>query len=244
MPHDWPFADPENVATYTLDRILRGEAPILRVRHDCDDGAWQFLDDGDVDVASAKIVALRAMVDLDPSLRELADLPEGWAAERDEPGEPWRRSPILEVDESEDDDFVAGIEEHGWQVVLIPEDEEGPGFAYSVGLFRTFGHPEIILFGLDLELMHGLINNMGEDVRGGAKFEPGRRVDDVLEGYSVEFREVARRHHRDYFGYAGWFYGDDEFPAIQCVWPDMEGRFPDEPEAPDALREAQPLLDA
>ena len=242
MTPDWPFADPENAATYTLDRILRGEAPILRVRHDCDDGAWQFLDGGDVDVASAKIVSLRAMVELDPSLRELADLPKGWGAERDAPGLPWRRSSIHGADEDEDRDFVAGIEEHGWRVVLIPEDEEGPGFAYSVGLFRTFGHPEIILLGLDLDLMHGLIDNMGEDVRNGASFTPGRRVEDVLEGYPVEFREVSRRRYRDYLGYAGWFYGDEDFPVVQCVWPDMEGRFPDDPDAPDSLREAQPLL--
>ncbi len=243
MPDPWPFTDPENLATYTLDRILRGEAPILRVRHDGDDGAWQFLDDADVDVASARIVSLHAMVDLDPSLRDLADLPAGWGAERDAPGDPWRRSPVLDVDEDDDREFVEGIEEHGWRVVLIPEDEDGPGFAYSVGLFRNFEHPEIIIFGLDLELMHGLINNMGEDVRNGSTFETGRRVEDVLEGYAVEFREVARRHHREYLGYAGWFYGGENFPAIQCVWPDMEGRFPDDPDASESLREAQPLLD-
>jgi hypothetical protein len=30
-------------------------------------------------------------IDRDPSLKELADLPLGWWAERDKPGEPWIR---------------------------------------------------------------------------------------------------------------------------------------------------------
>jgi hypothetical protein len=37
---DWPFADPKNVAVYTVKSIWKLGKPILYVYHDEDDGAW------------------------------------------------------------------------------------------------------------------------------------------------------------------------------------------------------------
>jgi len=37
------------------------------------------------------------------------------------------------------------VTEFGWHVVLIPEHEKGPGFAFTDGLFHTYGHPEQIV---------------------------------------------------------------------------------------------------
>jgi Domain of unknown function (DUF4262) len=38
---------------------------------------------------------------------------------------------------------VADLETFGWHVVCVKEDSVGPAFAYSIGLQKTFGHPEI-----------------------------------------------------------------------------------------------------
>src|SRR5512134_1615625 len=90
--HDWPFADPKNVAVFTSSRVLRLGQPILHVSHDDEDGAWQFHTGGpEVSASEAMIVALEEMVDRDPTICELADLPCGWFAERDGIGHPWRR---------------------------------------------------------------------------------------------------------------------------------------------------------
>lgn len=89
---DWPFDDPENVASITVRQILQGGQPILYVSHDADDRMWQFLTGGPVDVADAMIVSLREVYSLDPSIGELADLPLGWTAERSASGKPWQRS--------------------------------------------------------------------------------------------------------------------------------------------------------
>ncbi len=60
------------------------------------------------------------------------------------------------------DDFerelLETVRDYGWQVTMIPEDDEGSAFAFSVGFTAALGHPEIILFGLRLETMHSLIN--------------------------------------------------------------------------------------
>lgn len=88
---DWPFDQPKNVACITLWNILRDHAPVLLVTHDADDGSWQFLDGSDLVNAKPAVVGLANMVKLDPTLLELADLPEGWRAWRSACGAPWTR---------------------------------------------------------------------------------------------------------------------------------------------------------
>jgi hypothetical protein len=241
MPAEWPFADPENVAVFTLERVVRGESPILRVTHDEEDGGWQFLDGGEVAIEEASLVSLRQMTRLDPSLLELGDLPIGWVAERIGSGEPWRRAPAR-TEEDREAKIVSDIEAVGWHVVLIPEDEEGPSFAYSIGLFRTFGHPEVIVLGLDPDLMHPMINLIGDQVRQGHRFADGEAASGILDGYDVTFRSVARRHYPEHFGYAHWYHKGADFPALQCLWPDRHGRFPTDAGYAEALRARQPLL--
>ncbi len=88
----WPFSDPKNVAVYTVWRILNRVDPILRVCHDEDDGSWQFHTGQPVEMKDAALVALEVIADLDPSIVELADLPEGWCAVRTDPQSPRQRS--------------------------------------------------------------------------------------------------------------------------------------------------------
>ena len=90
-PTNWSFKEPDSLAVTTLARILDGSKPILYVVHD-EDGDWQFLDGDDVSEEDAKTVSLKRIVGLDPSVKSLADLPTGWAAERRSPDQPWARS--------------------------------------------------------------------------------------------------------------------------------------------------------
>jgi len=72
---DWPFADPRNVAVVTVKNIMNGVAPILRVTHDLDDGAWQFLEWVTPDIDDAAIMSLEEITISDPTILELVDLP-------------------------------------------------------------------------------------------------------------------------------------------------------------------------
>jgi hypothetical protein len=87
---DWPFDQPPDAAAITVRAVLSG-APIVLVSHDADDDGWQFLDGSEVDLEQAVLVSMARAVGLDPSLREVADLPPGWTAWRSGPGEPWQR---------------------------------------------------------------------------------------------------------------------------------------------------------
>ena len=90
---DWPFSDPKNVATITMRQIVEEGRPILYFSRDADDGGWQFLDgSSDLDVRDGRVVSLQYMVSLDPSLRQLTDLPLGWYAWRGRADAPWQRA--------------------------------------------------------------------------------------------------------------------------------------------------------
>jgi hypothetical protein len=87
----WMFSDPPNVAVFTTRRVIVEGEPIVYVSHDADDGAWQFHCAGKPVLEDGILVSLRKMVDRDPTLLELADLPLGWRAERPRPGSAWTR---------------------------------------------------------------------------------------------------------------------------------------------------------
>jgi hypothetical protein len=91
LEEDWRFAEPRNVAVITLRQIISDGEPILHVTHDAEDGVWQFLGWGDAQEEDAKIVGLGEIVQLDPSVEELADLPPGWHAWRAAADRPWQR---------------------------------------------------------------------------------------------------------------------------------------------------------
>jgi hypothetical protein len=93
MASEWPFDDPSNVAAISVRQVLAGEAAILFVLHDAEDGGWQFLTGAPPCEEESCVVALRRIWQLDPSIGALADLPPGWEAARSSPELPWKRAP-------------------------------------------------------------------------------------------------------------------------------------------------------
>ena len=89
----WPFADPRDTAVFTVAKILEGWEPILRVTHDAEDGAWQFLPGHDrFNEQDARVVALEQIVALDHSVALVANLPLGGRAWRKAAHLPWQRA--------------------------------------------------------------------------------------------------------------------------------------------------------
>jgi hypothetical protein len=134
------------------------------------------------------------------------------------------------------------VREFGWHVIGIADDDEGPGFVYSIGLMENFGHPEIVMFGLPTETQHAIINTIGDLIGGGNTFADLDESDEVLDGLNVFFRRVEKKHYAEYFGYALWFYQGDNFEVLQCFWPDAEQRYPWHPDAEQGFVGRQPLL--
>jgi hypothetical protein len=98
----WPFDQPRNCATFTMRQVLEGSEPILLVSHDADDHGWQFIGTSDASMPDGRLVCLESIVDLDPTVVEVADLPPAWQAVREAVGSPWcrREHPPVSEDES------------------------------------------------------------------------------------------------------------------------------------------------
>ncbi|MCU1282209.1 MAG: hypothetical protein JWM53_5755, partial [bacterium] len=115
--------------------------------------------------------------------------------------------------------LLGDVAKVGFHVIKVIADEEGPGFAYSVGFNHSFDHPDLIIVGLDLETAHAAINRMGATLAAGGKPD----LDRLLEGGAVSLREIrSEKSFADYLGYGRWFYRAAEFPARQLVWRDND----------------------
>jgi hypothetical protein len=141
-----------------------------------------------------------------------------------------------------DDDLVKLIAQHGWAVMRIAEEEDSPPFAYSIGLFRSFRHPEIIVLGLPSDTAHQLINDIGDAIRSGLALSAGQTSDAFLKGYSCTFRRVPPHQYPAYLGRGLRFYDHDPFPVLQLVYPDKLGRWPWQEGVTAGFRANQPVL--
>ena len=72
-----------------------------------------------------------------------------------------------------DKKVLPSLEEWGWYVINVADE---PPFSYSIGLFEHFGHPEIIMFGLDSKRSHGIINDAGRHIREGSQIYRWRTI--------------------------------------------------------------------
>jgi hypothetical protein len=238
-PEDFRFSGDRHTGVFTCRHVWSEGNPILFVSHD-EDGDWQFLcgDDHGADARNdGLLVCLEHIVSRDPSINELATMCTAHVATRKDLGAPWK------IEDGTPDHVRDTINKYGWWVGLIDSDGEAPAFAYTIGLYENLGHPEIIVFGLPLESMHGVLNQCGDMIRGGTRFCVGESVSGVLDGYDVRFRAVSSKaSYAAYFGYGCHHYGDQLFPVLQLLWPDKQHRFPGDDGAADFLVKQQPLL--
>ncbi|WP_172384714.1 DUF4262 domain-containing protein [Streptomyces sp. MNP-20] len=137
---------------------------------------------------------------------------------------------------------IGDVRRHGWHVVMVPEDEVGPGFAYTIGLAHAHGAPELAMFGLGLDAMHRVLNALGDRAASGSVLSAGQVHQDVADGYPVALREVDLRWYRVFFGRAIGFYRRPPFPVLQVAWPDAAGLSHWDRQATGRHRESQPQL--
>jgi hypothetical protein len=142
-----------------------------------------------------------------------------------------------------DERIFRNVREHGCHIVGVGDGN--PAFAFSIGLYVNYGHPEVITFGLGYNTATTIINDVRDRVAAGHKFADGDISDDFLQnGYKVAFWKVPIEAYREYLGTAIWFYWESPrpFPCLQIIWQDAVRRFPWEAECDPGVKADQPLL--
>jgi hypothetical protein len=143
----------------------------------------------------------------------------------------------------DEEKLISDVQKFGWTVMLIAETEYMPSFAYTVGLWKNFNHPELISFGFSLNNLQLILNNAGDLIKDGKVFDLRKRFDDFFEKNDVEFIKVDERNKEDYFGKAINYYKSIDFPALQLVWSDRNNLLPWEEGFEEEFKFKQPLLD-
>jgi len=135
----------------------------------------------------------------------------------------------------------ANVKAFGWHVVLVAASAHGPQVAYTIGLFHSYQHPEVLVLGLPDAKAHEVLNIIGAAVKGGSRYGAGDRADGILLNYPSAFVAFPLSGHATYLGFARQFYGGDNFTALQFVWPDSSGRFPWDPDVAAGARVTQAI---
>jgi hypothetical protein len=117
------------------------------------------------------------------------------------------------------------IDRHGWQVVGVPAEDRGPGWAYTIGLWHRHRVPEIAMFGLDIPLMQPVLNDLGGRAAEGELLETDQERHDIAN-VPVVLKHVDYRWYKAFFGQAIGFYRKPPFPFLRVVWPNRDAAFP------------------
>lgn len=92
-------------------------------------------------------------------------------------------------------DIHRRVLDHGWALQAVRGDPSEPDWVYSIGL-AEFGHAELVGAGVGAAQNYpAVINELGEQIRGGARFEVGDEVS--LFGQTFGFGDVHVRHLDD-----------------------------------------------
>ncbi|MGC9667186.1 DUF4262 domain-containing protein [Planosporangium sp. 12N6] len=130
------------------------------------------------------------------------------------------------------------VADAGWAVVAV--SGETP-YAFTIGLWHSYGLPEVAMFGLRGQDMQIWLNNCGRILRDSRPpIADGTPFGGVLDRFPVQLRAVDPSWYRPLFGAMGGYYGSFDVPVRQLVWPDRDGIWPWHDAATVSCRERQP----
>jgi hypothetical protein len=155
------------------------------------------------------------------------------------------------LSEPSDVTCVAHVLEHGWHVMVVGagscdcgspdcgDSDEGPAFAYTVGLPHQFGHPELVMSGQRGELMHRALNAAARMVQQGHDFRAGVLTENVIGRFPVLAEHLTVEACQELLRFSWWFHRWPG-PGVQLVWPDTAGIWPWQPGATTMATDLQP----
>lgn len=137
---------------------------------------------------------------------------------------------------------IENINKTGLHYNLISSDGYTPAFIYTIGLTQTYKHPELILFGLPHDTLISIMNHAVKLIANGERLENGKKYFGFVINFPIRIEKIHESQIQTYLIGASWYYKSQEFDALQIVWPDPNGIFPNEDGFEAQYNKAQPLL--
>ena len=130
----------------------------------------------------------------------------------------------------------------GWHCNSVGTDHDSSIFAYTVGFYHSYGHPELLVFGLAPRTAHRMFMAAARKLVRGQPLDTNTVHAGLMRGRKCVLVDVPGDRYVDIVLSACWFYGNNQFPVCQVVWPCKRGMFPWHANAPRSLVAAQPIL--
>jgi hypothetical protein len=146
-----------------------------------------------------------------------------------------------------EDEIDEVVRAHGWFGANVFDGE--PPFFYTIGLMKTFDHPELIVFGLEVRDAKYLLATLVQYLRDGDRFDRNeiRSIQIGETDHRIGLRKVDATKLPLYFGYAMGYCRHmgriGQLEAMQIFWPDARNVFPFETGFASELSDLQPRLD-
>ena len=108
-----------------------------------------------------------------------------------------------------------------WVTSLVKPDMTP--VVYSVGLWCSFQHPEIIVLGVSDLVGKALLSDMHALIKLGQMPAVDVPLGQMKDYYPVKLQPVSDRQFiREHLPMANWFYGGESFPVLQLCWNDSD----------------------
>jgi len=136
------------------------------------------------------------------------------------------------------------VRRFGWHGVRVKGREGGGGYLFTVGLWQTYRHPEIVLFAPEEDPSGMLkpLQRVCQAVSQNEVFQAEQTHPKLFDSFPGVFGVVDTGWYDQFLGAAVAYYEGEAFPALQLFWPDRQGLFPWEDDCAPSVRAWQPLL--
>lgn len=104
-------------------------------------------------------------------------------------------------------------------IVKVTGNDQQPDYAYSIGLWHHFNHPEVIAFGPPDQVGEQLIGDIQTLVKVGQPPPVQQALGLPAERYSACLQPIEDQQWiRHFLKGADWFYDRESFPVLELCW--------------------------
>ncbi|MCT7953214.1 DUF4262 domain-containing protein [Ancylothrix sp. C2] len=130
--------------------------------------------------------------------------------------------PILQI-------IANNVLTRGYHLINVLGDarKEQPTVTYTVGLFHTFHHPEIVMFGVPRELSNVVLDTLIKNWV--IEQKQGFIVGETYRGLTsspAEFTIIPQNLVDSHLTACRWFYSNKKFPVLECIWGMKSAKLP------------------
>jgi Domain of unknown function (DUF4262) len=111
------------------------------------------------------------------------------------------------------------IRDRKCHIVKVKGDDQRLDYAYSIGLWHHFNHPEIIAFGSPEQVGEQLIDDIQALVKVGQPPPIRQTLGQPAAEYPVQLQPIEDEQWiRHFLRGADWFYDQESFPVLELLW--------------------------